>query len=209
MDILKAQFELTPEDLIPVIEKILEWDPINAFTSKVSDLYLEIPLIYKRKDYSLPEGRVAQGAEAVKQTRPEFSRIMFFNREIGNIRITLTSSYPTKSLLIITGKVRPDNDKNPKAMDSDSQAAGVLQRLAAGIMQTLPAALNTEAMPVGPSKHNDESKQFKLPKEERKNLVNKYRSEYAKGNISNKNTWAENHGICFKTLKRYEAEFPE
>jgi len=62
--------------------------------------------------------------------------------------------------------------------------------------------------PSGP-KHNDESNQYKLPKEQRKELVNQYRSEYAKGNIPNKAAWAENHDICFKTLKRYEAEFPE
>lgn len=210
MEILRAQFELTPEDLIPVIENVLERDPFNNFLIvKESDLYLEIPLVHKMKSYTLPGGRVAQASEGEKQKRPEFSRIMFFNRAIGYIQITQTSSYPTKSVIIITGNVKPENDQIPKAIDSDSQAEGVLHRLASGLMQILPATLSAETVPVGSSKHNEESNQFKLPKKDREDLVNLFRSERAKGKINNKGAWAEKHGISYKTLKRYEDEFPE
>lgn len=139
MEILKAQFELTPEDLIPVIEKVLKRDPMHVLCVG-AELFLEIPPITSQRDYPLSNGMVASGDIQEKQSRPEYSRIMFFNREIGSIHITQTSSYPSKSMIVILGCVTPEKDKRPEALDSDTQAAGVLQRLAAGITQTLPSS---------------------------------------------------------------------
>jgi hypothetical protein len=51
---------------------------------------------------------------------------------------------------------------------------------------------------------------FAHPLEKRKQIVNDFRVARAKGEVENKNAWAQSHhGITGKTLLSYEKEFPE
>jgi hypothetical protein len=55
-----------------------------------------------------------------------------------------------------------------------------------------------------------DSGKYLHPYEKRRQIVQEYRAARRKGEVSNKDTWAQqNHQISGKTLGRYEDEFPE
>lgn len=55
-----------------------------------------------------------------------------------------------------------------------------------------------------------ESGHFAWPREKRREIVEQYRDGRQRGEIENKDAWAQaNHGITGRTLLNYEREFPE
>ena len=54
-----------------------------------------------------------------------------------------------------------------------------------------------------------DSGHFNFAREKRREIVDRYRSDRDAGKVTTKAAWAENKGICGKTLLAYEREFVE
>jgi len=65
------------------------------------------------------------------------------------------------------------------------------------------------AQPEKPTRKTKDSGHYNYSPQGRKEIVEEYRAARATGNVTNKNAWAQLHGVSGKTLLKYEREFPE
>jgi hypothetical protein len=183
-----------------------EWEQVSQ-SSVVCKLKYLVPYpggdsLGRFELFELPNGNTA-----IERTGPPLPHTRPFNEREGKILDSIppgSKEYAKKVGLLI-------REIDKEAREIQKQQADRQSRILRELLKCLgwePALSRLAGEPVDDAKRD--SGHYAHSAEKRKEIVKEHREARGKGQVSNKNAWAQSHyQISGRTLLNYEKEFPE
>ena len=163
--LLDKSYETTPEDLHPIVQKLINQLLINWDFLWIDNLHLEIMSVLQTEVVEFDGGKKVVTIHQVPAARPENLLIEFFGYKIGSIQVVQFSRYPSRSRVVIKlivsendykiGILEPIDEQSNKDDDILNRLGGYNH--AFYIMNYLTNGINNFLTPDDQVKVNDRS----------------------------------------------------